>query len=371
MKTGSIYHISDKELYEGFVSAKKQLSDIGLRKLAAQRGILYAGNATREQLCDWLSVLTYDYHAINEIADLLSHGQRRVRCTRSSLVMDTPPEPSMVALVLDKLRDAYASSETGILKISRDSEEAMSVHMQYTETDLSRTTLHQKQERTAEFQIVVNDDEITIRAPSTDMGARLVTDLRNALSKESNQNVNANDIALSGITDPHGRTQFFTDLMASLPSMVTETVVKVRVSSEIDIATDRDDEEGVEDFDVADTFAKVLRAELDGSDLIETAEYQRLIDSGFFITDVRFRSRDTTTGHVVEFIAGFSTPADATGFHFDAASISKKNVNKNTAFRSLQGHDRIFFIQRLESAAVEVYRKLVALVEDKEAKHEV
>lgn len=371
MKTGAIYHISDKELYEGLVSAKKQITDIALRKLAVQRGILYAGNATREQLCNWLSALTYDYYSINEIADRLSHGQRRVRCTRSSLSMGTPPQTDTVARVLDKLRDSYAESETGTVKVSRDSAEEMSVHMQYTETDLSRTTLHQKQERTAEFQVVVKDGDITVRGPSTDMGARFVADLRRSLSEETLQEVDAHDIDLSGVTDPHGRTQFFTDLMATVPSMSTETVVKVRVSSEIDTVIDSDDEENDVDSEAAETFAKVLRAELDGSDLIETAEYQRLIASGFFITDVRFRARDSHTRHVVEFIAGFSTPSSATGFHFDAASISRKNGTENTSFRSLHGQDRIFYLQRLETAAVDAHRRIASWAGVSEDSHEV
>jgi hypothetical protein len=271
--------------------------------------------------------------------------------------MNTPAQPDMIAKVLDTLRDSYADSETGALKVSREGEQEMSVHMQYTETDLSRTTLHQKQERTAEFQIAVKDGKITVRAPSTEMGARMVADLRRAMEEETSETVDANDIELSGITDPHVRTQFFTDLMEAVPSMATETVVKVKVSSEIDEVSDTEEEDDETNAEIADTFAKVLRAELDGSDLVETAEYQRLISSGFFITDVRFRSRDTHTGHVVEFIAGFNTPASATGFHFDAASISRKNGTENTGFRSLQGQDRHFYLQRLESAAVEAHRK--------------
>ena len=363
MDAGSIYFISDKEYFEGLVSAKKQITEIALRQIALQRGLLLSKQLRREEIVAHLSALSHDYFSISDIADRVGHTQRRARCIKSTLTSAVAVDQAVVEAALARIRDNYASSEVGTISFSREDEASFSMQIKYTETDLSRTTLQQKQDRSAEIQISVTPAGVEVRAPANDMGGRIIWDLKNQLAEDTGQEFRASDIDLSGVTDPAMRTSFFTKLMDAVPNMRAESVVKVKVSSKIDVPTD-EDEEGGEHNEEERTFAKVLQAELDGSDLMQTPEYQRMISEGFFIADLRFRARDVTMGHVVEFIAGFSNPSSANGFHFDAAAISYRRDTANISFRSLQGSERMSYLQRLEHAATAAYSEIVRTMRD-------
>jgi hypothetical protein len=359
MKPGSILYISDKEFYEGIVTAKKHFPDTVLRRMALQRGILYGKTTSREEICGNLAQLVHDYWSLQEVGDILLPSKRRVRYRRATI--DLPDvTPDTVEQVLIELKEQYAVEDSAAITLTRTKESIMNIHMKYVDVDLSRTTLHQKQEREGELEVVVADGTVSIRAPATDKSTRFICDIADYLGKRTGTTVQVDEIDLSGITDAGVRTSFFIDLMEKMPDMKKETVQRVYTSSEFAVPNVSEEEDDDTEDEASFEFARVLRADLHGNDILSTPEYKRLCESGFFITEIRWHARSERTGYVVEYIAGFNDAAACSDFYYDAIAISRKPKTRDTSFRSLLVEERRHYLKFLESAAMAAFKTIVS-----------
>lgn len=354
MESGKTYYYNDKELYDGLLSSQRRMNTNALRQLALSRGILFSGTLSREDMCDSLATICHDYYSLEEISQRLAVTQRRTRCSRAALPVESTLTVDQVGDVLRQIKDEYSDDEGSVVTIQKVGDASYSVNLKYMDVDLSRTSLRQKVPRDAEFVVDVDAAGLLVRAPSTDKGAELVGKLQEQVSVKTGEDVEQDVIELVGVSDPAERTQFFIDLLDSIPSMPKETVIQVKVASEaLDGNANPIDVE-----DIADGYAGILRAQLDGGNILMTDEYRRLKDSGFFIAVVRWYAKDSVTDHIVEFVAGFKDQENSQGFYYDAASIKLKRDGGHSQARSLRDADRTYYLKRIEEGASESFNSL-------------
>lgn len=164
MKTGSLYSVNDKALYDAL--HQSQLTKSDLKDLFLARGIVIPSDASREDLSKYFSRLIHDYYDYKALAKILGSRGRRDKSTVSYI--DVPgigvEQVQEAALELnDMIGDLDANSQVKIIG------NKVEVVVNYREVNFNKNEFRQVDEREAVLSLEVEGDKLVIRSPLTDV----------------------------------------------------------------------------------------------------------------------------------------------------------------------------------------------------------
>ncbi len=168
---------TDKEVYDLLMSSRQRINAAVLHDMAKQRGIFYSPHETRESLANQLSLLPYDYEALDELLGQSANPNRAERVT--SVTLKTKVTPEEVKELLSQIQNEIGPEE----KITSHSANAQTqvVQYEYTEIDFGKTRLLQRRERESDIRIITEGENTTIRMPANEKTRDFVGKLQQAL----------------------------------------------------------------------------------------------------------------------------------------------------------------------------------------------
>lgn len=305
---------TDKELFDLIFSSRQRLTERVLRDLATEKRIFCSAKASRSALADYLSGLPHDWEGIENLLRHSESGTRGERAT--STVIKSPIAMDEVRAVLRE----YSDDARGMDRMTMPPAGAkvINANLEYSEFDLSRTRLLQRQQKSAAFEVRFDDDEITIRYPATEKGREVVSDLIDRLERRQKCTLPKDEITISDLSIAN-RSQFFLELLSKMDGYNTETVTRLRVSVAPEPTGLGEPDDDLVDDASDELLHLVEQVALKGENLLASPEYRQLRDSGFFITSLTWVAIQTKQPFDrVQFDASFEDGRSGTGFRYIA-----------------------------------------------------
>ncbi|EKJ93002.1 hypothetical protein C241_27300, partial [Bradyrhizobium lupini HPC(L)] len=309
---------TDKEIYDLMFSARQRITDGVLHRATRERGVFFGSATNRGDLAEYISMTIHD---LQDVIDLVKDAEPGTRGERtSSLALKMKLEASEIGEVIQEYADTDGKQDK--VAVPHKTAEAVIATVAYSEFDLSRTTLAQRQDKTATLDFRVEDDGVIIRFPANDKGRELVDILIEKLESKKKSAVPQERVTVEDLS-PEDRTRFFVNLVTRMSGFRLDTVTKLKVSSasmEIDsLDADEDDDTAEQDVAKSEMINLVKNVALTGNDLLVSKQYKQMEEDGFFITAIKWEA--TQTVHPfdkVEFEALFENGQDGTGFQYRA-----------------------------------------------------
>lgn len=354
MKTGSLYSVNDKALYDAL--HQSQLTKNDLKDLFLARGIVIPSDASREDLSKYFSRLIHDYYDYKALAKILGSRGRRDKSTVSYI--DVPgigvEQVQEAALELnDMIGDLDANSQVKIIG------NKVEVVVNYREVNFNKNEFRQVDEREAVLSLEVEGDKLVIRSPLTDVvesfKGMLVSTLSDSLGKE----LEIESINMEGIQEPEKRTEFFERLIKSLDGLNFRDVTDVYIFHPKNLEDNLDDEDKEEDdSDSVDLGVHITRASLKGEKVLQSEELRGLYEKGFYIWKIIWQSDDGShDSDIFEFEAQFKDAENFTGFSYLPRGYYKYKGNleynsSKTGFSSMEERELSVKIEKAAQKAV-------------------
>jgi hypothetical protein len=309
---------TDKELYDLMYSAKQRITDGVLHRATRERGVFFGASTTRADLADYISMTIHDLQDVVELVKDAEPGTRGERT--SSLALKMKLDVAEIKEVMKEYADTDGRGDN--VSVQQKTSEALTASVAYSEFDLSRTTLAQRQDRVATLDFKVEDDGIVIRYPANDKGREIVDIFIEKLESKKKSQLQQERVAVEDLS-PEDRTRFFVNLVTRMSGFRLDTVTKLKVSStsisEDDLELDDDDDTAEKDVAKSEMINLVKNVALTGNDLLVSKQYKQMEEDGFFITAIKWEA--TQTVHPfdkAEFEALFENAQEGTGFQYRA-----------------------------------------------------
>lgn len=377
ISTGSTFYATYRDIRDALLSSKKKISKEFLFDFLSCRGVLVAGNSTREELIETLSSMTHGYSDFEEIYNQLEIRQRPERTTSRAIeiVLDSTKLQVAVEAIRESRRDHHEAinlivAEGGATKIK----------VEYTELDHGKTLLRQRRAREAEVEVYRAGKKTRLSYPANERLESIVDSLVESIQKHEKDPIKQEFVDLSSF-DEGRRTIFFKSLIKSLKGYEFSDVIKVAVDNEIDTIEfsdetdlsedDPDDEQSIPDHkaDIDERRAEVeagvksflKSAALDGTGVLHSKELQQFLESGFFISRVVWQSiQNIKNGFKVEIEAMLENPSKGTGFCYSVKGYYPCKKDGSHALTRRQARDTIKkpVLAVVEDAAIKAFREL-------------
>ncbi|TGM74404.1 hypothetical protein EHR01_10615 [Leptospira mtsangambouensis] len=344
-KTNLNYYATDKEIFDILMSSKLKLSETTLLNIAKDRGILYSNHNDRDSLSNIISLLPHDFNDLNSILDKSESGNRS---EKSTSVIFNPISLSDIKEVSNNYRDDE-STEEKIIITQQDNE--ISVKIEYTEIDYTKTRLIQRRTKEAEIKFIKKDDKIIARLPANDRARKILADLQNKIEEKLKTQITKEIISLENINDPVLRTKFFTQLISSIDDFKLETVTSLKIeSNQFDETPELEDDQDIEEAK-SQMLSAVKNVLLKGNNLLSTPEYQQLRSKGFYISSIIWRSKQSSDPYAIyEFEAGFDDPFKCKNFKYNIRGIFTLNKHE--------------YVKRIKSVSQAEQQLLLSIIEE-------
>ena len=352
MKSKSTLYATDRDIYEALMSKQKKFSKDLLIELISDRGILVSQDLSREQLIDYLSYLPHDYNDFNYLADLLIVNSRQERL--SSTTVNDSISNATVSEVVREIADKRSKlGET--FEVTSESENRTVVKIDYTEMDLSKTRLRQKQEKTAYIEVIRDEDGSTkIRKPANDRIDKIVKELVKQVEIKQDTKIERIEITLNGIVDSSKRTKFFTEMIKQIEDVRLSDVTIVKVDR-LESPEFSDEELDEDDEEVAQRMlGQVKTIAMNGEGLLHSEEYQHLLAQGFYIYSIVWQADEVRAeGCRIEFEAFFNDSSNCTDFRYSVKGIYRRKDEDsfNVSKRPPDESDKQKYLSAIEKAA--------------------
>lgn len=359
---GKLLFLNDRDIFDGLMSAKQQITPKMLREFFLEKGIFLSEQLSREKLIHYISVLNLDYHDVQFLVEQLTPPSRKekvrfvdLECSATKLELR-----DFVNEVKDDRTDSY--NESYQPQIIGDQNRVV-VNVEYDEIDLSKTRLRQRRHKEATVELEALDgDKVRIRFPDNSRAEDIVSELQKKIRQAKKLTGVEKAIDLSEIYSAEHRTQFFIEIITYMAEMKMrlENVTKVSVDSrfpngfelEVDEDEDEVDEEAIKGF--------VNKAVLSGSSVLASETYQELTKKDFYIYKLGWQMIESKTdGNKVEFEAYFSDAPDCKKFSCHVAGIyTPKNGGFTVSRKKLTSEENKVYFSLLESAASKAFDKV-------------
>jgi len=323
-KVENIFYADDKDIYDLFQSGKLKFNKERILELLRESGMVLSLEEEHTDLILYYSSLPHSHKELEWLLDIAEPGQRSENMTCSTIKAD---------ISFDQLADAVSRVEAeraGVEtynKAGNNATKKLTLYVNYTELDYSRTKLKQKRDKLSEFKFTLSDGGLTIRMPSTYHADNIKNLIIEKIKEIKQEDICEKKIELSGIKTPEGRTSFFTKLIRNLSGFALYDVSSVKVDREMKEETFDEDEENVSEQDTKEE-VMVKKVLLDGAGLLYSSEYQELCKSGFYISKVIWASRSTERdGPLVEFEASLGNPAEGTDYRYSIKSVRNQKTD--------------------------------------------
>jgi hypothetical protein len=362
------YCATDKEIFDLLMAAKQRISLAILHEIAKKRGIFYSPNEVREDLVTYLSLLPYDYEALDDLLVLSTNPNRAEKVT--SVALNTKVSTEELKELVKDLQ-AQVGVEEKITSRPETSDRYV-VQLEYSEIDFARTRLLQRREREADIRFVTEGENTTIRMPANEKARDFVSRITRALEQKRLQPIPTDNIDVSDLS-PDERTQFFTKLMTKMKDYTSKGVSNVRVhkgvadsSPDEEVDESYDDQAGAEvDADTVEAAEEMLyiveHVVLNGKMLMASPEYQQLTEKGFYVTSITWVAQQNHGPHNrIEFEAGFEHPKQGEAFRYNVRGLYRKRKGKGytKTLRPVDEGDKQVLFPIIEQTAREVLAEL-------------
>jgi len=146
------------------------------------------------------------------------------------------------------------------------------------------------------------------------------------------------------------KTQYFTDLINGVEDCKLVDVIKVSVNKEDEFDTEED------------ILNMITKASFRGVGLLNTEEYQKLKDTGYFITSIIWQSEETKKdGDKIEFEATLSISKKSEELTFAPKGIfrSQGKGEYTKTKRPLKEEEIIKYTKKLEELSFKIYKDIL------------
>ena len=359
-----LYHITDREIYDFIVSSKQRITNGVMLELARDRGIFYSSKDSRLELASKLASLHHDYYDLQIFTENGQHSSRGERVTTVEL------PSSFDDKIIEKILNAYRdTTQTENAVVKKDSEGYLSIKYEYSEWDYGKNPLNQRRPKDGQIEIVQSQGKTTFRMPSTERANEIVEKIVKSLEAEVGKKFDLDKISLEKISDPALRTQFFTNLIKSLPGLKYQNVTRVRV--EADQSKRHDTENSELDLDLSaeieraeeEMLSAVNRISLNGNGLLSSDEFKQLTVNGFYISSIIWISKHNKTKSKIEIEAGFDDAINGKGFRYSIRGyqplLKKSDEDYAKTMRGMPQEEKKEIYPIIEKAAKAAIDKII------------
>lgn len=307
---------TDKELFDLLFSSKKRITEKVLHRITRERGVFFGSEASRDDLSEYISTTIHDLQDVVELVKDAEPGTRGFRTSSTTVKMKL--DASEINEVIREYADTDGIGES--VSIPQKTANTVVTSVAYSEFDLSRTTLAQRQDKVATLDIRIEEDGVNIRYPGSNKGQELVDNFVERLERKKKSSIVQERISVENLS-PLDRTRFFVNLATRMPDFKLDTVTKLKVSSETTETIDLDsDESDHEQEDAENAMINLVKnVALNGNDLLVSKQYNQMKEDGFFIVAIRWQATQTSQPFdKVEFEALFGDAPKCTDFQYRA-----------------------------------------------------
>lgn len=359
---GRVFFLSDRDIYDGLYSSKRQVTPNMLREFLLERGIFMSDSLDREGFISYISNLNLDYHDVQFLIEQLSSAGKKEKVRMVDL--DCQLTKQELRDVLQEVRDERSSKHDEVYQTNITGDESkVSVNVEYEDVDLSRTRLRQKKEREANIETEITESGgIRIRFPDNIRSENIVDVIKEKIKKRKSYSVNETVIDLSSITLFSLRSQFFMEIIKNMSKdMNLHDVKKVAVESRLfgDLNGDKEVETD------ADIHAKGLvhKALLSGNSILTSQTCRDLMDKGFYIYRLNWQMAELGFDNaILEYEAFFSDAPNCTKFSCQVAGMyPTKGEGFTITRRPIPNSEVSRYFGNLEKAAAQAYAKVLTL----------
>lgn len=367
MINNSNYYATDRDIFEALSSKKKKFSKELLIELCHDRGILVSDTMSRESLIEYVSTLPHDYHDFDYLCKLVLPNHKAEKITYDNIPVTVKIED--IKTNVDSVsvkRESYGENFT----VVSESENKTIIKVEYTEMDYSMTRLRQRKPKEAFIEVINEDGATKIRRPANERVDKIVSEIISNVKDDDGNEVKKDNIDLSNIHDSYIRTKFFTDLISDLDDMYLHDVKYIKVdnlkTNIVEVSEDNISDDNEEAIIEQEFLGYVKKAALDGEGLLQSEEYQSLIDSGFFISSIVWQSiEDKVDGKKIEFEAAFDNSSTCTGFKYNARGSYNFNDGKFTITkRPFKEHEKAKYFKIIEKKAKELMDEIISSISE-------
>lgn len=308
---------NESDIYTALHSNGARITDITLRKIAFQRGIIFPEKLKKEELIEKISDLPFSYNHIREIQDKLATKSSQDVFSVKRIYDDFDIEKlyDVVNRVKDKRPrllghekiEHYAGIQTYHISID------------YTEFDFRRGKFQQKKLYSGSIVFIVRNGYVSVRYNYTQRISEILDQIIETYLSTANNNITINEIDLSSIIDTDLRNTFAVHLYdfdghyksTGFEYAGLEKVRVSRIKTPLDIRNENNLEE-IEaedltsseyseslddeyDHEIASddnenlTF-NINNASYDGLSLVNAPQIKELCSDGFYRSLIRWKS---------------------------------------------------------------------------------
>ncbi len=345
--------LNDRDIYDGLMSAKQQITPKMLREFFLEKGVFLSGQLSREKLIHYISMLNLDYHDIQFLIEQLTPPSRKEKVRFVDLDCEVSSEE--IREYVEEVKEERSDScrESYQPYVSQGSGRVI-VNVEYDEIDLSKTRLRQVKHKDATIEIEpLEDNKVRIRFPDNSRAEDIALSIQKTIKESKNVVSSEKSIDLSGIRSSKHRTQFFINIISHMTLMTLVNVTKVsvdsRILSEDEISID-DEDDGIDEEAVK---GFVNKAVLSGSSVLSSETYQELTKKDFYIYKLGWQmTENKVDGNKLEFEAFFSDAPECRKFSCHVAGMyTPKNDGFTVSRKKLTPEENRVYFSILERAA--------------------
>lgn len=303
---------NESDIFTALHSNKSKMSDLALRKLAFQRGLILPKALERDDLIESISDLPFAYEHVRYIQERLTSetSQELYSVKRIYEGFDIEKLPSVLAKVIDG-RPKMLGSES-IVPIA--SIQSYNVKITYTEFDFKRGKFQQKRLYGGDIWFIVHKDYVSVRYTYTKRISKILEEIIDTYKATVDSKVVVNEINMSTVVDADFRNIFAQHLYdfngiyntsgfeyAGLEKVrISRIKVEVEQTEKSENAVIVDDLESEDDLeqetkqdDEENLTFKINNAAYDGQSLVDTSQINELCQTGFYRSHIRWKSKAT------------------------------------------------------------------------------
>lgn len=359
MKTGHLYSVSDKAIFDAINNSKVTNQEIF--DLFFSRGILISRETHRRDLAEYFSRLTHGYHDFQMLYETLGATTRREKST-SCEISNAVTKDELVNAAQELCNKINAEGDRADSNILPNGD--IEIVIKYTKLHLEKSELRQTVNREAVLIVEPHKQGFTLRTPLNEDASGWKEELLQSIQAESSAEVTFNEITLEHVQSPELRTEFFTTLIQKIGDSILHDVTDVFVYHPKNIVSEMDSDFSDNEDDDIDFGVHITKASLKGEGVLQSEELHGLYDKGFYIWKIVWRCKEAMVGSdMIECEAQFANPAACADFSYIAKGFYRyKSHGAYASNRSLLSYTQEKqFLQKLEAKA----RMVVGLVSDK------
>jgi hypothetical protein len=350
------YYATEKDIYDCLMSARQKFPTDVLLELCRDRGIFMSEDEQRPALAKYISLLPHSFSQFQEIAEHVESASRADKV--SSVVIPTLVSKVEIGQAVDALKD-FCEQTGETITLTHDGNKSL-VKIAYSEIDYSKTTMRQRRNRECFIEIEDKGGSLAIRKPVNDKVDEVFSAFMMKLEETKQQEIVPDTIDLSSVKSPDIINEFFNKLIKNIDGFAFNDVTSIKVNNTESKSSGENDDDDVEDEKLEaeeEMLVFIKRAALDGGGLLNSEDYKRLIQKGFYISSIVWHSiLQKPSQPKVEFEAMLGNPGEGSGFKYNVRGVYNWRQDHHTQTRRpVSDADKTKYLESLEVAARNAY----------------